>query len=337
MWYDIGMKALNLQAYGKNEISFYLAVEEYLLNTFHEDVFFLWDLVPSIIIGRHQLLDAEVNVAYANKINAKIYRRPSGGGAIFADEGCFMFSFVSKTISQEAAFKKYLALIVAALKKLDLDVYFSGRNDLMFKGKKFSGNAYYQNAQGSVLHGTFLFQTNLADLVKAITPDNEKLISKGIKSVSERVINIGDYLKISQGELMAYLVKEISNNQAENLLTKEDYCQIKVLEKKYLQAEWIIGKNPPYTFKNEKRFSWGKITIFIDIKQNKVLKLDVKGDFLIAEDLEKFTRCFNGVDFTSENFVNILEKENINKYIMNSSNEQFLNLIFEEECCGKRS
>ena len=55
MWYDIGMKALNLQAYGKNEISFYLAVEEYLLNTFHEDVFFLWDLVPSIIIGRHQL------------------------------------------------------------------------------------------------------------------------------------------------------------------------------------------------------------------------------------------------------------------------------------------
>lgn len=331
------MKSLILKPYGKNEISFYLAVEEYMLNTCQEDVFFLWNLQKSIIIGRNQLLAAEVNVAYANKIKAKIYRRPSGGGAIFADEGCFMFSFVSKVVSKAEAFKKYLDLMVNALKKLGLEVYFSGRNDLMFREKKFSGNAYYQNENGSVLHGTFLFATNLEDLVKAITPDNEKLISKGIKSVYERVINIGQYLTITQSQLMDYLLAEIDENQEAMFLTEQDYHQIKELENKYKMKSWIYGQDPPFTFRNEKRFPWGKVTIYINIKKSKVVSLDIKGDFLLVEDLEELKKAFIGEEFTYQAFTRILEKKNINEYIMNSTNEQFLRLIFEEEYCGKHS
>ncbi|MDD4056025.1 MAG: lipoate--protein ligase [Bacilli bacterium] len=331
------MKSLNLKPYGKNEISFYLAVEEYLLSTCQEDVFFLWDLQKSIIIGRNQLLAAEVNVDYANKLEVKIYRRPSGGGAIFADEGCFMFSFVSKVVSKAEAFKKYLDLMVNAFKKLGLEVYFSGRNDLMFREKKFSGNAYYQNENGSVLHGTFLFATNLEDLVKAITPDNEKLISKGIKSVYERVINIGEHLSMTQSELMDYLLEKISESEKMFFLSELDYQKIKQLEKKYKEPSWIYGQDPPFTFQNENRFPWGKITIYIDVKKNKVTNLDIKGDFLLVEDLEEFKKAFIGEEFTCQAFTKILEKKSIDEYIMNSTNEQFLNLIFEEEFCGKHS
>ena len=331
------MKSLNLKSYGKNEISFYLAVEEYLLNSCQEDVFFLWDLSKSIIIGRNQLLAAEVNLDYANKLGAKIYRRPSGGGAIFADEGCFMFSFVSKTIDKEEAFKKYLDLMVDALKELNLDVYFSGRNDLMFMGKKFSGNAYYQNKNGSVLHGTFLFDTNLEHLVRAITPDNEKLISKGIKSVSERVINIGEYLTMTQSELMEYLLTKISENKKMFCLSESDYQQIKQLEKKYKEPFWIYGQDPPFTFQSEKRFPWGKIAVYIDVKKNKVRSLDIRGDFLIVSDLEEFKKAFIGKDFTYQAFQTVLLKNSIDEYIMNSTNNQFLHFIFEEGNYGEHS
>ncbi len=331
------MKSLNLKPYGKNEISFYLAVEEYLLSTCQEDVFFLWDLQKSIIIGRNQLLAAEVNVDYANKLGAKIYRRPSGGGAIFADEGCFMFSFVSKVISKEEAFKKYLDLMVNALRELELDVTFSGRNDLMFMGKKFSGNAYYQNKNGSVLHGTFLFGTNLENLVRSITPDNEKLISKGIKSVSERVINIGEHITMAQDELMDYLLTKISNDEEMLFLSELDYQKIKQLEKKYKEPSWVFGQDPPFTFKNEKRFPWGKIAVYIDVKKNKVISLDIKGDFLLVEDLEEFKKAFIGKDFTYQAFQTVLLKNHIDKYIMNSTNDQFLHFVFEEENDGEHS
>ena len=57
------MKVIDLRKYGQNEISFYLALEELIVENFEEDVFFLWDIASSIVIGRHQLINSEVNLA----------------------------------------------------------------------------------------------------------------------------------------------------------------------------------------------------------------------------------------------------------------------------------
>jgi len=48
------VKVIDLKALGKNRISFYLALEEYLLGDLTEDLFFLWDIPSSIVIGRNQ-------------------------------------------------------------------------------------------------------------------------------------------------------------------------------------------------------------------------------------------------------------------------------------------
>ena len=198
------MKVYDLEKLGINKISFYLALEEYLLSK-DVEAFFVWRIDKSIIIGKHQLLEAEVNVDYALSLGAEIFRRPSGGGAIFADEGCFMYTFITKLRNKDEIYKKYLSYIKDALLKLGLNVTLSGRNDLLFNDKKFSGLALYETKDGACLHGTFLFDTNLENLVKCVTPSNEKLISKGIKSVSSRVINLKNYLKISKKEVIKAL------------------------------------------------------------------------------------------------------------------------------------
>ena len=51
----------------------------------------LVDIDKSIIIGKNQLLEGEVNINFTKKNSIPIYRRPSGGGAIYADNGCFMY------------------------------------------------------------------------------------------------------------------------------------------------------------------------------------------------------------------------------------------------------
>ena len=43
------------------DIYFHLAAEEYLLKQGNEDVFMLWQDTPSVVIGKHQRLQAEVD------------------------------------------------------------------------------------------------------------------------------------------------------------------------------------------------------------------------------------------------------------------------------------
>lgn len=326
------MKTIYFRNGQVNKISHYLALENYFLNETKEEVFFIWNIDKSIIIGKNQLLESEVNLEYAKKIGASVYRRPSGGGAIYADNGCFMFSFITRSINKEEVYRKYLGLIVEALKKIGIEVYFSGRNDLMFNNKKFSGNSFYSNKNGSVLHGTFLYNTNLEDLVKSITPDNEKLISKGIKSVRERVVNIGEYCDLTKNEIMNYLSNFISLEKI--YLEDEDITKIKKIEENYLSDEWIYGNNPRFTYCNSKRFNYGKLEIFIDVNKNKVKCISLKGDFFEIKNIEEFYENFIGINFNKSEFEKVLENININNYILNSNNNDFINIIFEEANLG---
>ena len=67
-------------------LSFYLAMEEYVARHFDEpDCFFLWQVEPSVIFGRNQVLENEVNVDYCRTHGIKLYRRKSGGGCVYAD------------------------------------------------------------------------------------------------------------------------------------------------------------------------------------------------------------------------------------------------------------
>ncbi len=322
------MIVYDLSALGTNEVSFYLALEQELLSILDEDIFFLWNISTSIVIGRNQVLQAEVNLEYARQHNIPIYRRPSGGGAIYADNGCFMYSYLTKKRDRNNVYSSLLAKIKSLLASLGLEIVFSGRNDLLFKGRKFSGTAIFQNSNGTILHGTFLYDTNIACLVSALTVDRTKLISKGIKSVEERVINLAPYLTKTKTELMAYFVKNIGDKSIE--LPSFIINQARQEEKKYNNDAWLWDKNPEYSVVFKKRYSFGSIEAYLLIKQNKVKKLEIRGDFFNKQDLNLFYRAFNQVMFSKEAFCEVLEKVPISDFIFDASNQDFLNLLFEE-------
>ena len=127
-----------------NEITnpyFNLAMEEYLLKNFNEDMFILWRNENAVIVGKNQNTISEINLEYIKEHSIPVVRRQSGGGAVFHDLGNINFTFMANNNDSFSDFKRFTTPIIDLLKTLDINAEFSGRNDLLIDGCKFSVNA----------------------------------------------------------------------------------------------------------------------------------------------------------------------------------------------------
>ena len=87
-------------------ITYDFAVEAYVARHFRDDdYFFIWQTKPTVIVGRNQLLQNEVNVDYCREHGVFISRRKSGGGCVYSDEGNVMFSFISREPNVQKMFE----------------------------------------------------------------------------------------------------------------------------------------------------------------------------------------------------------------------------------------
>ena len=204
------MKNIVLPDAKERKLTFYLAMEEYVAGAFEEDCVFVWRVAPTVIIGRNQDLEAEVNLDYCRKHGVKVVRRKSGGGCVYSDMGNIMISFISRRGEVQEVFDRYLSSLTACLRSLGLKAEKSGRNDILVDGRKVSGNAFHQLPDRSIVHGTLLYDTDFDALETAIRPPVEKLERHGVASVRQRVENLKEYLDCnimpSVEELERYIV-----------------------------------------------------------------------------------------------------------------------------------
>ena len=102
---------------------------------------------------------------------------------MYADLNNIMFSYITGDDSVGFTYNRYINMVVRVLRQLGVDAKASGRNDVLIGDRKVSGNAFYKIPGRSIVHGTMLYDTDMANMVGAITPSNEKLVSKGVESV----------------------------------------------------------------------------------------------------------------------------------------------------------
>lgn len=188
------MKHVVLPDAERRSLAFYLAMEEFVAGKYEGEAFFVWRVEPTVIIGRNQDLEAEVNMEYCRTHGVHIVRRRSGGGCVYSDLGNIMISYVSRRGDVSAVFDRYLSALTACLCSLGLPAERSGRNDVLVDGRKVSGNAFHQLPDRSIVHGTLLYDTDMEALEEAIRPPVEKLERHGVASVRQRVRNISDIL-----------------------------------------------------------------------------------------------------------------------------------------------
>ena len=230
------------------EIYFHLAAEEYLLKQGADDVFMLWQSVPSVVIGKHQRLRSEVDKEWAKQHRIAIARRFSGGGAVYHDLGNVNFTFI-ETVSRLPEFVHYLQRTLDFLSFIGIEAKGDERLGIYLNGLKISGSAQCLYKDRVLYHCTLLYDTDLTALHQALNPepmvDDETLSSVyAVPSVRSEVTNIRRHL--SAGTVTDFKEKAFqyfSKSQSVSAFTREEIEAVNQLrEEKYIQKEWIYSR-----------------------------------------------------------------------------------------------
>ena len=316
-----------------HQLPFYFAVEEYVARHYTDDDYFMgWRVSPTVMLGRNQLIDNEVNTDYCKENKIDIFRRKSGGGCIYADKGCIQFSYISRTVNANEAFAAYMQRMADLLKGLKIDAQLSGRNDILINGTKVSGCAFYQLSNRSVLHNSLLFDTQLDHLSNALTPAKEKLQSKGVASVRQRVTNVATYIQLDILAFMDYVRQEMCGTEVLEL-TEEDMKGVAEIEKELSSDDFVYGKNPKYSLVRKHRFEGvGTLEAHIELKNNIIGSFNMVGDYFLLGDIDHdFLSLLKGCEFTREAVEERLENIDLFTIIRGLKLRQFLRLLFGRE------
>lgn len=316
-----------------HQLPFYFAVEEYVARHYTDDDYFMgWRVNPTVMLGRNQLIDNEVNTDYCKEHKIDIFRRKSGGGCIYADKGCIQFSYISRAVNANEAFADYMQRMADLLKGLKIDAQLSGRNDILINGTKVSGCAFYQLSNRSVLHNSLLFDTQLDHLSNALTPAKEKLQSKGVASVRQRVTNVATYTQLDILAFIDYVRQEMCGTEVLEL-TEEDMKGVAEIEKELSSDDFVYGKNPKYSLVRKHRFEGvGTLEAHIELKNNIIGSINMVGDYFLLGDIDHdFLSLLKGCEFTREAVEERLENIDLSTIIRGLKQRQFLRLLFGRE------
>ena len=281
-----------------------LALEEYVISNCAPDEvwLYLWRNENTVVIGRNQNPWRECNMQAIKEDNVTLVRRESGGGAVFHDGGNLNFTFIADKRLYDL--EKQLRVIKRALATFGLAAEFSGRNDILVNGRKFSGNAFTHKGEISMQHGTLLVNSNMDKLSRYLSPSKLKLQAKGVQSVRSRVCNLSQFADIDTERLSCAIMRafeqeyqSLSASITSDELDKNDYAS---LIEKYSSWEWTVGETPQYQMTFETRFAWGELQLCLDVKKGIVQKAAMFSDAMDAPLIREIALSVNGVKASGE-------------------------------------
>ncbi len=311
-----------------------LALEEYVLkNRTSGDYLLLWQNDNSVIIGRNQNAEAEINRSFVDEHSISVVRRNTGGGAVYHDLGNLNYSFITDA-SEEGSAARFTDPVVRALRKLGLDAQASGRNDILVSGKKVSGTAQ-QLLKGRILHhGTLLFDSSSDKIAGALNPDPTKFQFKGVQSVRSRVGNIRPALSqdMTLPEFWSYLKTELSRDGLEEApLSQQELQEILALkQEKYDTWEWNFGKSPKFDTCCRKRFAAGLLEIHLTATQGYITQLRILGDFLAITDIAPLEAALIGCPYEEQALAGRLASISLAEYLGGITKEELISAILNK-------
>lgn len=312
---------------------FNLATEEFLLKNCTEEFLFLYRNEKSLIIGKHQNSNLEVNIELQHQLRIPIIRRLSGGGTVFHDLGNLNFCFITNEANQrQVNFEKYAIPMKEALHQLGIEIEVGKRHEFLINGKKISGNASHIWKNRVIHHGTLLFESDTQLLQNLLKIDSSKYIDKSVKSVSSEVITIKKTNQLSYNaqaftNLLLNKLSLILDATIENEFLNQHIEEIDTIaNNKYKTWEWNYGYNPNYQFIKKTILKDGnQISINIAVEKGLIKSVETEPE---RKDFEKILKevLINQPHSLAE--LKILLSENSAKYSAEIETEQLIQSLF---------
>jgi lipoate-protein ligase A len=179
-----------------------LAVDEALMVHYGRDhtaaseaVMRLYTYRPHVaLVGRYQVLDAEVNRAACQERGVGVGRRPTGGGAIIMGPGQLGVAVCTRApadLGPRQLLRQYAGGIVAGLARLGVRASFRGKNDIEVAGRKLAGLGLYVDDRGALLfHASVLADLDVELMLQLLHIPGAKLEDKGVARVHERITTV---------------------------------------------------------------------------------------------------------------------------------------------------
>lgn len=313
---------------------YYMATESNFREKTGCDVAFLfWRTTPTLMVGKYQNIYEEINIPYVREHGINIVRRMSGGGTIYTDLGGWQFTFITDNDDDQIDFSEYLSPVLNALAALGIKAEFSGRNDILIGGRKISGNAQFKLCGKTVHHGSLLFSTDIEEMVRSTSVADYKIISKGIKSVRERVTNISEHLQtaVTPEKFKQLMIHNIAGANAPvyNFTDGEKERIIQIADERFRSWESIYGSDPRFTIKKSAHLSGGKIELHFDVKKGLITDFAMYGDFFSTINSEELKAALCGVRFEYQSILTAITESGFANAFYNISASDIARIMTE--------
>ncbi len=272
-----------------------LAADEWFLDHLPEDTVLLYFYINdnAVIIGKNQNPWRECDLTAMEQDGVQLVRRVSGGGAVYHDGGNLNFSFIASRTRYDE--QKQFELILQAVRSLGIACEFSGRNDLLAEGRKFSGNAFCHRGPNCQHHGTLLVDADMGRLQRYLKPDPRKLRAKGVASVQSRVCNLKELCPGLTAEAVRRAVADSYRAAFGGCeMWEPDAAGVAAYYEKQRSWEWRMGKTPPFDVELEERFPWGGVQLLLTLEAGRVSGLEVYSDAMDAGLPERLRSLLTG-------------------------------------------
>jgi lipoate-protein ligase A len=215
----------------------------------------------SVVIGKNQNPWLEVSWDVLHKQAPPLYRRITGGGAVYHDMGNLNFSF----IQPRSRFSKEqnLELIVQAASSLGVTLVRTERGDLLLgestlvESRKVSGNALCYRKNRVLHHGTLLVHANLEELKRSLTTLPEmksRFRCRSVGSIPSSTANIGDVVTgLTLNTLVEKIREEVQSSwgpmvHIENPDAVIESSKFQERVRRHRSWEWVYGATPSFQF-----------------------------------------------------------------------------------------
>lgn len=318
--------------------AFNLALEQFVFDEMDrsQEYFMLWQNDNAVIIGKNQNTAEEIDPHYVREHNIRVVRRLSGGGAVYHDLGNLNFTFITGAgDTSQIDLHAFNRPVLKALSRLGAEAFCNGRNDMTIAGCKFSGSSQYIRAGRILHHGTLLFDSDLSVLTHCLNVPEDKLSSKGIRSVRSRVTNIRPHLRedLTLPQfwrlLLQFLSEEFSLRPYR--FTEEELLRVREIQAaRYDRAEWNYGPSLSGCLKKEQRFEGcGKIQAVMETKEGCLSRIVFCGDFFGSASLNDLTDRLQGCPLNRGSLQAALSGLELEPYFHGLKTAQLIDLLLQ--------
>src|SRR5699024_1136747 len=222
------------------------------------------------------------------------------------------------------------------LNKIGVPAELKGRNDLAADGRKISGNAMFSTKGRMFSHGTLMLDSEIENVVSALNVKQEKIESKGIKSIRSRVANISEFLdkQVSMEEfkqlILRYIfevedVKDVPRYE----LSETDWENVyKISEERYQKWEWNYGRSPSFNVQTSHKFASGLVDVRLDVKKGIIENCKIYGDFFGMGDIAELENQLVGVRHERKAIKDALAEFDVTYYLGKITREEFVDLLY---------